>query len=259
MVVANKFSEPFNVMPSDGPLQSFPSYLNLKLKESFGPHESSFWRRLYQHIDNPKAHGEDRSGRDSNLSTTRGEDKFYFRYETDFSANKDIQNLSLLAREQEQRIVLLEQQLRDERLAHELEIQRLHHAHRAEILKQTQTALNEPQRVSAFEEASFLSTKNRDYRLYDGTEFCKSDFDDEQELSIGNFTLTMTDGPTLLNDGAAHSHSSTASRSRGGGRKYDDSSNSKSGQEKDEEEDFLLYIERFQKVLKHIDADDIAD
>eukprot|EP00981_Chlorochromonas_danica_P001387 scaffold296_cov164-Ochromonas_danica.AAC.4 len=47
--------------------------------------------------------------------------------------NKEIRQLNLLIRDQAQRITLLEQQLKDERVKHELEIQRIHLSYKVDL------------------------------------------------------------------------------------------------------------------------------
>mmetsp|Transcript_8161 Transcript_8161/g.12196 ORF Transcript_8161/g.12196 Transcript_8161/m.12196 type:complete len:111 (-) Transcript_8161:251-583(-) len=50
MVIAKTMEEPFHTTPSDGPLSPFPVYLKSKLKGVVGPHESFFWRDVYERM-----------------------------------------------------------------------------------------------------------------------------------------------------------------------------------------------------------------
>ena len=131
MIVSETLSDPFHQFPPDGPLPTFPSQHNHKFKSMLGAHESSFWRELFQNLESSETNSKTaRADSDSSrllemlerptLSPSR-------------PVNREIQNLAALIRQQESRIQLLEQQLKDERIQHELQIQRLHYSHRIEL------------------------------------------------------------------------------------------------------------------------------
>jgi hypothetical protein len=130
MVITRNLSEPFNLLPPDGPLPSFPFHMTSN-KDLLGPHETSFWRNMYHRLqDCPKENAKNGL---SLADVTRSVDLTGGTTNMGFGLNREINNLNLLIREQNERIQLLEQQLHEERVKHELQIQRLHYTHRTEI------------------------------------------------------------------------------------------------------------------------------
>lgn len=215
MIVSNKFSEPFHVMPQDGPLPTFPSYLKPKLKESLGPHESAFWRHLYNGIEDSSRHAGTRTKQ--NLD----KDEVLSRFNGTLSDQKEIQSLSLLAREQEQRILVLEQELRDERLSHELEMQRIIYAHRVEVAKGGQSYMQKYNNENSRTQESFLGKFPSSSGMQD---------DVHSVNSLDRASLSSFDLPSVI-------------------------SNEHTAPNETEDEDFLAYIERFQQEIKHISLD----
>lgn len=122
MVVGKSITDPFNHPPPEGPLPSFPSQYKHKFKGMLGAHETSFWRELYHRMQDHQlqpptalvAHSHSIDSSSSQIS-------------------REIQNLMMITKEQATRISLLEQQLHDERVQHELQIQRIYYAHRIEL------------------------------------------------------------------------------------------------------------------------------
>lgn len=144
-ILARTISDPFHESPPDGPLPSFPSHHKHKLKSVMGVHESSFWRDIYDRIhQTPKIDMDGDIPGHRHSSTTKKTQDDYAMVQ-----DKEIRSMSILIKEQATRIDVLEKQLQDERLQHELEIQRIYHSNRAEIgrLKQAIAASNS---VSSF-------------------------------------------------------------------------------------------------------------
>ena len=145
MIVARNLEAPFNAMPSEEPLAPFSSQFKAINKNNIGPHESSFWRELYQQLGDHRndllneekdnstfpAYKKDRIS-ESILSHAHTP-KFASSGTNQVVLSREIQSLNLLIREQTQRIKLLEQQLHDERTQHELQLQRLHYSNRVEV------------------------------------------------------------------------------------------------------------------------------
>jgi hypothetical protein len=125
MIMTKQLTDPFHVNPPDGPLPTFPAHMKCQLKDMMGAHESSFWRDLFTQVAaDPQ--------RTANSNKTSGPD--YYNPNT-----REVQDLSLLVKEQAKRIELLEQQLHDERLQHELQLQRQVFNSRVELEKLRKT------------------------------------------------------------------------------------------------------------------------
>ena len=145
MVLARNLEEPFHTNPPDGPLASFPIHLRAKGKNLLGPHETSFWKSLYNKVqDNygvetsvaTKEHSEgyfSESESPVNRSQANGHGGASKKLPPFVNVSREIQNLNILIREQDNRVKLLEDQLADERTKHELQLQRLHYSHRIEV------------------------------------------------------------------------------------------------------------------------------
>ena len=245
MVCNCSFEEPFHVMPNDGALPTFPSYLKSKLKSSFGPHESAFWRQLYGDIrDQPT----DKSEQSISEKETKTRENFS-RFTGVISNQKEIQTLSLLAREQEQRIMILEQQLRDERLSHELEIQRLNYSHRIE--GGVRSSSSEDRGSGSPKMKSLLlsprgklnasSSQSRYNDVESDKDASSSSFYGDYQpshLSVAKLNLSTYDPPAFAN------HSSGRGRSGGAGGLYEVRN------VEEEDEDFLNYIDQFQQEIQ---------
>ena len=134
MVASRHLSPPFSNLPPAGSLKPFPNHLGqvndiaYSNKNLLGPHETSFWRELFDSIES-----------DSNASQINSQSFLSFRENSVSSSHiydqskKDISSLQLLVKEQEIRIKLLENQLREERTQFELSLERLQMRHREEI------------------------------------------------------------------------------------------------------------------------------
>ena len=117
-VLAKKLGEPFAEMPpTGGSLPPFPAHLMHHLRGVLGTHEGSFWRDLYSHMDLDASKYDQPVALSSPSSATdlSGPNAVV-------SIPNDVAGLKMLIREQMARISLLEQQLRAERVQHELEL-----------------------------------------------------------------------------------------------------------------------------------------
>ncbi|RYH12697.1 DUF4485 domain-containing protein [archaeon] len=117
MVVTKTFSEPFHVLPPEGPLPSFPAHVKAFQKDLIGPHETKFWRELYQRAKEVIKENPSNDAINSSILAVNAADS---------AVLKEVRNLNLLIREQAVKIDQLEQQIKHERMQYELEIQRLH-------------------------------------------------------------------------------------------------------------------------------------
>jgi len=126
MVIAKTMEEPFHTTPSDGPLSPFPVYLKSKLKGVVGPHESFFWRDVYERM----AHDKTESSVSRMSSHIPAIDVSTSSYDPN---QKETHTLRMLIQEQARRIEILEQQMAEERMRHESEVRRLLEHHKAEV------------------------------------------------------------------------------------------------------------------------------
>ena len=140
MVNAKKLEEPYDTAPPEGPLPSFPNHLRMYIRDSSQERENSFWNNLKDNLNqsrskkvlSPKTVGSGSGLKGRQSGGTSGKLKVQTTEEWD---RKELFRLNALVRDQDQRITLLEQQLRDERLKHEIEKQKLRHEHRIEMSK----------------------------------------------------------------------------------------------------------------------------
>lgn len=131
MILSRNLTEPFNSLPPDGPLPAFPFHLKVANKDLHGLHESNFWRSTFQRVQEapPENIFIDKSRiPENNIGLNQIK-----RAHPEFS--REIDNLNFLIKEQQQRIILLEEQLQHERVQHELQIQRLEYQHKLELNK----------------------------------------------------------------------------------------------------------------------------
>jgi hypothetical protein len=242
MVCSNHFMEPFHSMPPDGPLAPFPTHLKTKLKESLGPHESAFWRQLYNNISDPT------ESRSRNLiPESPALNESFTRFSGAISSQKEVQSLVLLTREQEQRIIILEQQLRDERLSHELELQRLAYSHRIDLAKavgrmSSSGTTNFPTSPlnSSTSKISLPIQASTDVSILRDPEESHTD---ERLFGAIKPTTSIYD-PQLRRSNISEKEFGRGSILAGGDGKYEIRSSA------EEDEDFLMYIERFQHDIK---------
>lgn len=130
-VIAKHLTEPFNIIPPDGPLPTFPLHLKPAMKDLLGPHETSFWRGVYERYqDVPNKENLIYDGQSFHYQAHEPSNQ-----PPSFAYGREVDNLNLLIKEQNQRIQLLEQQLHEERVKNELQVQRLHYTHRMELNK----------------------------------------------------------------------------------------------------------------------------
>ena len=145
MVSNRTLNAPFNAIPPEGPLPPFSNQFKIPNRNLLGPHETSFWRGLYQQFEGDNATNDTKNSFESEkedylASAMKSKLSTSFNIPTATSAScpplhREIQTQNMLIREQSQRIKLLEQQLQDERTQHELQIQRLNYSHRIEVNK----------------------------------------------------------------------------------------------------------------------------
>ena len=248
MVISGKFSEPFHNMPPDGPLGTFPTYLKSKLKEALGPHESFFWRELFNKI-------EDNSIPTKKNINTESKSTSNNPFTAKNSVNPlqgELQSLNMLVREQEERIEILEKQLRDERISHELELQRLIYSHRIELSKlNTQKTKSSPHlstnltsspKQNSYSTASsnvfisnFPKSVDESYNRYNNENAFEKNYDKSFESS--NYPFESNDQSLFKN---------TSDLFKG--------SDGNIVNENTEEDEFFNYLEKFQEEIKIIQS-----
>ena len=156
MIISKQLGEPFHQPPPEGSLPPFPSHLLAvsTQKNMLGPHESTFWRDLFKRIGSD---GETLAEKGSEAYPIKSifdrntiSSVFNSSYSQDLNLNnnsnlndvsvasgqgqsRNIQNLKILIKEQQQRIELLEEQLRHERIKYESEVHQLRYAHKLEL------------------------------------------------------------------------------------------------------------------------------
>lgn len=272
MIIAQKMTEPFHTQPPDGPLPTFPFHLRSFSKDLLGSHEASFWKGLYD--------GMQQSAVNSHMSGAKDIASHYDNSADATRYSRELASLSVLVQEQQEKIRLLEEQLREERIRHELQLQRLLFTHRAEMEQLlskslrpnasnvtstegfTQPSINRyptplknssslPMKMSVSPEIS--RTRNSDQSHFNGIQF---DYKTMQNLSSAEENITNDS----LNDGEtdrAQLFGQDHSRQRSKYQMNDifpkpSSTTTPSNHNKEEispEEDFLKYIEDFQSHL----------
>lgn len=115
-VMSKKLEDPFNKFPPDGPLLTFPSDKIHSIRDLLGSRESKFWREIHDIISNKEVVTD--SMLMQNILTQK-------RISSAMIPGKEVQNLTLLLKEQANRIRILEDQLHEERVRHELEMQKV--------------------------------------------------------------------------------------------------------------------------------------
>ncbi len=196
MVISKNISEPFNSLPPEGPLPSYPFHIKPITKDLVGVHETTFWRDLYKRLQeqDTKEH----------ISLSHLQDRSYHSglpqsKSSPFGSNplsREIDNLQILIKEQEQKILLLEQQLHEDRVKHELQIQRINYSHRMEIhqlLQNTQSNNDGSQApLSSHKLPSFLSHRevfpDKDFSL--------------NRTSFGQVSINRSSSPTFESSNA---------------------------------------------------------
>jgi hypothetical protein len=169
MIISKSLSDPFHCSPAEGdPLPPFPSYLIPKFKSALGPHESYFWRNIFDRVHEPAlvtyapppqsstgSHNNHHSNRDNRDNQQEKSSDFnaapspsYIKLDP---SQKETHNLRLLMKEQSRRIELMEEQMQQERLKHQSEIQNV-----------LQQSLDETNRIKSI----YRSSTNADHTGY---------------------------------------------------------------------------------------------
>ncbi len=134
MVIGKNLSDPFHTLPLDGPLPTYPFHLkSFTNKNLLGAHESIFWHELYNRFQNKDLNDHLIENAHNTWEGAQSTSHESSKTLTTLPQSREISNLNLLIKEQAKRIQLLEQQLHDERMQHELQIQRLHYSHRIDV------------------------------------------------------------------------------------------------------------------------------
>jgi hypothetical protein len=157
MVLKRSLSEPFTTLPPDGPLPSYPFHIRPVPRNLSGSHENQFWKEAWNRIHSHSLQQENISSSNEfkeNVDAFHHHKQHNVSFSSSFSIPKrssspsrmigspaasqpvlshEITNLQLLVKEQEQKILFLEQQLHEQKMKHELQIQRMHYTHRMEI------------------------------------------------------------------------------------------------------------------------------
>jgi hypothetical protein len=135
MVISKHLEAPFDRSPKDGPLPPFPREYKAKLKEMIGPHEASFWREIYSNVNTSKA--ADATNRSNSNNRYGAHNQYHIHNSVDETllSRREHDNIMFLNQELDRKVLLLEQQLQEERLRHELEIQKLLSEQRSELMK----------------------------------------------------------------------------------------------------------------------------
>jgi hypothetical protein len=128
MVLSRNLEDPFDQIPQDGPLPTFPSEKYYKFKDLLGSRESSFWKQIHDVIENSNTSG-------PVLPSKLVQEDFTIRRKimSSMIPGREIQNLTLLIKEQANRIKILENQINDERIMHEISLQKLVYKHQLEL------------------------------------------------------------------------------------------------------------------------------
>jgi hypothetical protein len=185
MIISKQLGEPFHQPPPEGSLPPFPSHLISVSahKNLLGPHESTFWRDLFKKIGSD---GETLAEKGAEAYPVKSlfdrntiSSVFNTSYSQDLNLNnssnssihdisiaagqvqgRNIQNLKVLIKEQQQRIELLEEQLRHERIAHESEVHQLRYTHSQELERVKRLATPISSQLTGISSAPFESTIN---------------------------------------------------------------------------------------------------
>ena len=120
MILKKEFTEPFNHLPPDGPLPSFPVHLQ---PYSYITHGKSFWRDVYQRIHNGPISLDlevKRKEKDEESPVSTTEINMSTRDLRDSNDQLlEIRRLDMVTREQERKLDWMEQKLEEERLKRE--------------------------------------------------------------------------------------------------------------------------------------------
>lgn len=135
MIVLKTLDEPFDNPPKDGPLPTFPQHLSGKYsKDLMGPRETGFWRDVFNDSSESSKRKSCLLPREICNNNVSFDGSYSHEHRDNLGgSDRDIQSLQLLVKEQNNRIILLETQLKSERVSYELQIQRMQHSHRLEI------------------------------------------------------------------------------------------------------------------------------
>lgn len=172
MIISKNLTDPFHISPVEGqPLPPFPSYLIPKFKSALGPHESYFWRNIFDRVHEPSLQTQTfapppppPSPHESSLAAAPSPS--YIKLDP---SQKETYNLRLLMKEQSRRIELMEEQMQQERLKHQRDMQ--------QVLEQTQDETNrikQMYRSNLNDQSVMYNYRNNSisatnpYEIYDG-------------------------------------------------------------------------------------------
>ena len=166
MIISKSLTDPFHVSPVEGqPLPPFPSYLIPKFKSALGPHESYFWRNIFDRVHEPPYQTPPPPPTpQASSELPPAPSPSYVKLDP---SQKETYNLRLLMKEQSRRIELLEEQMQQERLKHQMELQN--------VLQNTQEETNRIKHlyrssggVSGYSDRNESILTSNPYEIYDG-------------------------------------------------------------------------------------------
>lgn len=146
-IIQKQLSEPFHCLPKEGPLPSCPFNMKIdrtssQVEPSYMSHETKFWKAVYSQMQQIDDVGVTSSINNRSYESLIGSEPKKqkqpavthsvkpLKHTQDSQENRE---LRALIREQDVRMKLLEQQLKDERKQYELSIQRAHYIHTEEV------------------------------------------------------------------------------------------------------------------------------
>lgn len=267
MVKRKRLEAPYHTSPPDGPLPTFPAHLRMHIRgdveKSSQERENLFWNELNEDFNEGK---EDR--REGDTSMLFGSSKDSKSAQEKFQEN-EIDRLQGILRENDNRISSLRQQIREERLKHEIELQRLQHEHRIEISKLETIARknllsSSPSSSSSSSSSirpSLVVEENVNGSSYGGTKssvpFTSTNHLMEDDEDLGDVASLVIDSGKMSkrpqNSSGTNAPTSVSSMFNSSSYVAEENGNTKSnryydGIEKDEE--FLEYIDKFQEEIR---------
>ena len=222
MVMIKKLEDPFDKLPPSGPLLSFPADEILRLKSVVGARESVFWRNLYDVMSN----------KESNNNKPVSNISYQATKKSTMIPGDDIQHLNLIIREQTNRIQMLEERLRDERINHEIQLK--------QVVQNYETALQHIQHQpsqSSYSSNTNINTNNTNTPLNPSSQASLPRPDTVTHQINANISvpystpLSHTQTPQALRDASTTSHQSKQGK-------------------KEVLTEYMRYLDRFQNDLK---------
>ena len=169
MIISKSLSDPFHISPVEGePLPPFPSYLIPKFKSALGPHESYFWRNIFDRVHEPalQMFSPTPPPPPPQEPYAAAPSPSYVKLDPN---QKETYNLRLLMKEQSRRVELMEEQMQQERLKHQRDMH--------QVLEQTQDETNRIKEMYRHSQGdrngghSYRNdsiTSSNPYEIYDG-------------------------------------------------------------------------------------------